>query len=263
MNKVVSHPYKFQLIPVGQINVNRLYQRPTKPDTIKHIVNEFDWHNVNPIKVVWNHEEWYAFDGQHTSVGLRILFGDDYLAPCLVYEDVDGWFEEAELFEKGNKRTSHKATSIIDEWHSRLFRGEPKATKIKTMCANYKLRVPTETGNHGDGCIMALSALEKNFDSMKPEQFDQLLFILTAAWGGAKDSLNASILNGLGMFIRVYWNEYNRKNLIKRLRDNGPASNILRAGKASVAQGHAKYAREILNIYNKNTTTGRLPDKLG
>lgn len=37
---------------------------------------------------------------------------------------------------------------------------------------------------------------------------------------------------------------------------------IIRAGKASAATGYNKYAREILNIYNKHTTVGRLPDKL-
>lgn len=241
--------------------MNRLYQRPTKKDVIKTIVNEFDWHNVNPIKVVWNHDEWYAFDGQHTSIGLRILFGDDYLAPCLVYEDVDGWFEEAKLFEDGNKSKSHKPISIIDNWHSRLFRGEEKATKIRRMCENYNLKIPTSTGNTGSGYIMALAALEKNFDDMKPDQFDQLLYIITAAWNGQKESLVAPMLNGLGLFIKTYWNEYNRRDLIHRLKKTDP-SLIIRAGKASVSTGHSKYAREILSIYNKGTTTGRLPDKL-
>lgn len=262
MAKVVSHPYKFQLIPVGQINVNRLYQRPQQDKTIKNIVNNFNWHNVNCIKVVWNKGGWFAFDGQNTAIALNTLFGEEYLAPCLVYEDVDGWFEEAKLFESTNDRKSHKAISIIDEWKSRLFRGEEKATKIRSMCANYKLRVPTETGMGGDGCVMALSALEKNFDKMTVEQFDQFLFILTSAWHGKRESLNQSILNGLGQFITTYWNEYNRRNLIKRLSHTEPAL-ILRAGRASAAQGHTKYAREILNVYNNGTSVGRLPDRLG
>ena len=262
MGKIVSHPYKFQLIPVSQINVNRLYQRPKKEATIKKIVNEFDWHLVDPIKVVWNNGAWYAFNGQHTAISLRILFGDDYLAPCMVYEDVNGWFEEAKLFEGTNDRSSRKAVSIIEEWHSRLFRGEEKAVNIKRMCGNYNLRVPTSTGNSGDGVIMALSALEKNYDRMQPEQFDQLLFILTSAWHGKKESLHAAILNGLGQFILTYWNEYDRRALIKRLKDTDPTL-IIRAGKASAAQGNTKYAREILNIYNKGTSTGRLPDRLG
>lgn len=265
MDKVVSHPYKFQLIPVGQINVNRLYQRPIKRDVVKNIVSNFDWHNVNCIKVVWNHDEWYAFDGQHTATGLRALFGGEYLAPCLVYDDVDGWFEEAKLFESGNQRSNHKPISVIDDWHSRLFRGEEKATNIKRICENHGLHIPTETGNKGDGYIKALNALEKNYDLMTPEQFDQLLFILVSAYGQKKEALrvalNAAMLNGLGLFIRTYWNEYQRRELIRKLKDTDPIL-ILRAGKASAASGHAKYAREILSIYNSHRSTGRLPDKL-
>ena len=262
MAKVVSHPYKFQLIPAGQINVNRLYQRPKKDATIKDIVNKFDWHLVNCVKVVWRNGGWYAFDGQHTTIALYVLFGEDYLVPCLVYEDVDSWFKEAELFEGTNDRGSHKVLTVIEDWHSRLFRHDEKAVKIRDMCANYNLRIPTGTGNSGDGVIMALSALEKNFDKMTLEQFDQLLFILTAAWHGKKESLNAQMLNGLGQFVTTYWGEYVRRDLIKRLKNTDPTI-ILRAGRASAAQGQTKYAREILNIYNKGTSTGRLPDRLG
>ena len=141
MEKVTSHPYNFQLIPAAQINVNRLYQRDANRSVIKTIVNNFDYRLVNPVKVVWNHNEWYAFDGQHTATSLRAKFGDDYLVPCLVYEDVDGWFEEAKLFEDGNKRSSHKALPIIVEWKSRLFRGEEKAVKIKKVCERYGLKI--------------------------------------------------------------------------------------------------------------------------
>lgn len=262
MEKVTSHAYAFQFIPAAQINVNRLYQRDVNRSVIKAIVNNFDYRLVNPVKVVWNHNEWYAFDGQHTATALRAKFGDDYLVPCLVYEDVDGWFEEAKLFEDGNKRSSHKALPIIVEWKSRLFRGEEKAVKIKKVCERYGLKIPTTKGNTGNGWVMALNALEKNFDNLTEAQFDQLLYILTAAWGGKKESLTAPMLNGMALFIKTYGNEFNRSALVKRLKATEPML-IIRAGKASTAQGHTKYAREILNVYNKGTSANRLVDKLG
>ena len=262
MEKTFMHPYKFQLIPASQINVNRLYQRDIKTSVIKNIVNHFDYRMVNPVKVVWNHDEWYAWDGQHTATALRALFGDNYLVPCLVYEDVNGWSEEAELFENGNKKSSHKPLPTIAEWKSRLFRGDEKATKIKKVCDNYGLRIPTTTGNSGCGWVMALNALEKCYDNLTEAQFDQTIYIITAAWNGKKESLSSAMLNGMALFVKTYMGEYNRAALIKRLKATDPTL-IIRAGKASAAQGHTKYAREILNVYNKGTTTGRLADKLG
>ena len=262
MEKIVSHPYKFQLIPAAQINVNRLYQRDINRSVVKNIVNNFDYRQVNPVKVVWNHNEWYAWDGQHTATALRALFGDDYLVPCMVYEDVQGWFEEAKLFEEGNKKSSHKPLTTITEWKSRLFRGEETAVKIKKVCENYGLRIPITTGNSGSGWVVALNAMEKIYNNLAEPQFDQTIYILTAAWGGKKESLSSAMLNGMALFVKTYYGEYNRANLIKRLKATDPTL-IIRAGRASSAQGHTKYAREILNVYNKGTTTGRLADKLG
>lgn len=262
MEKVTSHPYNFQLIPAAQINVNRLYQRELNRSEIKDIVNNFDYRLVNPVKVVWNHNEWYAIDGQHSAVALRAKFGDDYLVPCLVYEDVDGWTEEAELFEKTNNPKMRKALSTIGNWKSRLFREEEKATKIKKVCDHYGLKIPTGKGNKGNGWVMALNALERVFDSLPEADFDQVLYIITAAWGGKKESLTAPILNGMALFVKVYKGEYNRSALINRLKKTDPML-IIRAGKASAAQGHTKYAREILNVYNKGTSANRLVDKLG
>lgn len=258
----VSHPYKFQLIPAGQINVNRLYQRELNPATIKKILGKFDYHSVNCVKVVWKNDGWYAFDGQHTTIALATLFGYDYLVPCLVYEDVPDWCSEAALFESGNDKETHKAISLMENWKSRLFRGEERATHIKTVCERYNLYIPTGRGNTGDGWVRALGALERVYSELDRAQFDQLLYILTCAWGGQKESLTAPIISGLAIFIKTYYGEYNRAALIKRLNREAPA-NIIRAGKASTSPGKKKYAREILNVYNKGTTSGRLADKLG
>lgn len=262
MKKVVSHPYRFQLIPAREIKVNRLYQRKLKDKVVKKIIEKFDYHCVNCIKVVWKEDGWYAFDGQHTLVALTMLFGYDYLVPCLIYDDVPDWFEEAKVFEKTNERETHKILSLSESWHSRLFRGEEIATDIKNRCQKYGFKIPDENRCSGDNWIRPLGALESVYLNMSHEQFDQMLYILRQAWNGAKESLVAPIFSGLSIFITTYPGEYNRAALIKRLHNTSP-NDIIRAGKASVAAGKTKYAREILNVYNKGTSVGRLPDKLG
>lgn len=262
MSKVNSHPYKFMLIPAGQIKVNHLYQRPQDNPRIKRMAAKFDWHLVNPVKVVWRNNEWEALDGQHTSLMLRYKFGDDYLVPCLVYEDLADWFEQAKVFIKTNDRDLRKVLGLRDEWKALLFSNDEKAVQMKTVCERYGLKIPTARGEHGNGWVSAVSALEKVYDDMDKTMFDQFMLILTSAWHGEQKSLTAPIINGLARFMKTYYGEYNRANLIHRLSKTDP-SLIVRAGKASAAQGHTKYAREILNVYNSNTRSGRLPDKLG
>lgn len=262
MSNVASHPYRFQLIPAGKIKINYLYQRPLDKSRVKRLVQKFDWHLVNPVKVIWRDGEWYAVDGQHTTAMLYAKFGADYMVPCLVYEDIDNWTEEAKVFIKGNDRLLRKVLGLRDEWKALLVSQDERATEIKRICGNYGLKIPTEKGETGNGWIGAVSALERVYDSMTAEKFNEFLYVLTAAWGGKKDSLLAPIISGLGRFVNVYYGEYNRANLVKRLKRTEPQL-IIRAGKASAAQGQNKYAREILNVYNKSTTVGRLPDKLG
>lgn len=262
MSKVVSHPYRFELIPAGEIKINRLYQRPLNTSRVKRLVQKFDWHLVNCVKVVSRNGEWYALDGQHTTAMLLAKFGSDYLVPCLIYEDIENWTEEAKEFIKGNDRDLRKVLSLRDEWKALLVSNDERATNIKRICGNYNLKIPTERGETGNGWIGAVSALEKVYDSMDTLKFNEFLYVLTAAWGGKRESLLAPIINGLGRFVNSYYGEYNRANLVKRLKRTDPTL-IIRAGKASAAPGHTKYAREILNVYNKSTTVGRLPDKLG
>ena len=262
MSNVASHPYRFQLIPAGKIKINYLYQRPLDKSRVKRLVQKFDWHLVNPVKVIWRDGEWYAVDGQHTTAMLYAKFGADYMVPCLVYEDIANWTEEAKVFIKGNDRLLRKVLGLRDEWKALLASNDERAANIKRICANYNLKIPTEKGETGNGWIGAVAALEKVYDNMSAEKFNEYLYIITAAWGGKRESLLAPILSGMGKFVDVYYGEYNRANLIKRLKRTEPTL-IIRAGKASAASGHTKYAREILNVYNKGTTVGRLPDKLG
>lgn len=262
MSVVASHPYEFKLIPARQIKVNRLYQRNLRPEVIKHIINNFDYHSVNPVKVVMMHGEWYAFDGQNTAAGLFSLFGNDYLVPCMVYYDLPNWDEQAKAFENTNNPHGRKAVSEKETWHSRLFRNEPVATDIKAICEKNGLKLAVEKGKSGNGWVRPLGAVERSYNTLGHAGFDRVCYILQNAWGGAKSSLVAPIINGLTQFELNYHGEYDQAALIKRLKRT-PPENILMACKSSVASNRIKYAREILNIYNQHTSVGRLPDKLG
>lgn len=257
VGETVSHKYAFQLVPVGQIKVNRLYQRDEQSKVIKSMVTSFDYHLVNPIKVVFRNGEFWAFDGQNTAAGLTMLFGPEYLAPCLVYYDIPSWCNEAELFEKTNDPNTKKPVSTAQSWKSKLARGEDVTSDIKRVCERHGLGIPTETQKDATGKIYALAALERAHADLTPEQFDTTIEVISSAWHGEKTSLTSPIIAGVGRFVKAYWGEFNKRSLINRLSRRS-AGEVIRAGRALLTSGSAKYARAILDVYNLGTTTNRL-----
>ena len=88
-----------------------------------------------------------------------------------------------------------------------------------------------------------------------------LLKLATEIWGGESSSLRKEILIGLNIFITTYKGEYNRKSLVTKLQKVSPIT-IYRDGKAVLTGGNKRFARIILNVYNRNASTNRLEDKI-
>lgn len=256
-----KHPYEFKLIPASDIAIDRTYQREIHKEIINKIVREFDYHKVDPVKVSYRDGGYYAFDGQHTAIGLQTKFGKDYLVPCMVYYDVCSWTDEGELFEGRNKRGFRKAVSAVELWKSRLARGEETATRIMRICERHNLRIPIDKKCSGDGWIRAVDALESVYNELGEHLFSEVLAVISEAWNGQKESLVAAMLKGMALFVKTYYGEYDHKTLVKRLKQNTTPVQIVTAGKASLASGNAKYAREILSAYNKHTSINKLDER--
>lgn len=251
--------WTFMTIPAKDIEVNRLYQRETRNAEINKMMRNFDYHNVNPVKVVLRDGKYYAIDGQHTTILLRIKFGDDFRVPCLVFDDIPSWCDEAALFEACNSTARGKKVTPSEVWKSRLNRGEPVATKIARICKAEGAPLALNGNNKG---IHALSAAESIYNTLGEVLFAETISILKCAWNCEQYSLDAQMLKGMAKFVGTYHGKYNRSQLVRKLAKTAPV-NILRAGKASIGGGSAKYAREILNVYNSGRQTdNRLPDTL-
>lgn len=252
-----KHPYKYQEIPVGDIHVDERYQRGETP-VIKRIREHFDYRLVNPVKLVYRDGNYYAFDGQQTTVGLCNLFGPEYLAPCMVYYDVPSWVDEAILFEQTNDRKAKAPVTDAERWHSRINRGDQAAMDIIQLAEDAGLHVSVYHGKDHKA-IKATAALDYIYATYSRWVVSETFSILSEAFHGDANSLKSPMLRGMAMFVDQYRGEYVKKQLIDRLNKNGPVA-ILQAGKASAANGKIKYAREILAVYNRGRKNP-LPDK--
>jgi len=68
-------------------------------------------------------------------------------------------------------------------------------------------------------------------------------------------------LCGVYLFYKTYKGDFEKKTLISQLSKISP-SVIIREGKAYTGGGNDRFARQILNAYNKQLRNKRLSDKL-
>lgn len=261
--KVQSHPYNMILLPVGRINVNHGYQRGEVPSTVKEMVGDFDYHKVNPIKCTHRDGNYYAFDGQNTAIGLTLLFGGQYKAPVMIYNDLDTVEDEAKLFEEINSKKYRKAITVADMWKSQIFRGEKTPTHIRQIVTDNGLELANGQNNGKTGVIPSslFKCLETIYKQYGPTTFEETVIVFTRAWKRKKAAYNVPLLKGLALFIETYFGDYSRADLVNRLMKTD-VDNLIVSCKKLSEPGYKKYARAIVTIYNYRTSTGRLPMKL-
>ena len=261
--EVAKHNYRFALIQVGRIQVNKSYQRGEVPQTIREILSNFDYHKVNPIKCAYRNDNYYAFDGQNTAIGLTMKFGGKYLAPVMFYTDIASAEEEAKLFEEINSKKYRKAATVADEWKSRIFREDAVPTTVLRIVRGCGLDLANDNNKGKSGVIPAsmFKTLESLYLAYGETIFTDAMSVFGAAWRYDRNAFRKPIINGLFKFVSTYHGEYRKADLIDRLFRKG-AGDIYKAGLMQTERGYKKYAREILAVYNHGTSVNRLPDNI-
>lgn len=234
------------------------YQRVIDARRVNKIVSNFNADLVNPLKVSHRDGKYYVFDGQHTLATLKAKNGGkDLMVDCKVYEGLTK-VEEAKLFteQNGISRTV-KSTA---KFRALQFMGDVDICEMVTLtaaagfCVDFK---DNPAGNH----IVAVTKLFKMFKNLSGAEFTDALSIIREAWGGVKESVCTEMLGGMYLFYRTYKGRFKRDKLVERLAAVSPKV-LVREGKAFSSGGDLRFARQILAVYNKNTSTGRLPDDL-
>lgn len=253
--KIKNHEYKD--INTKHLCIDPLYQRDVEKARVKQMDKEFRTELVNAIKVSFRDGKYWVFDGQHTAELLKLRNnGNDLPVECKVYYGLT-WLDECELFllQSGNSRK----VSMTDKYKARFNRGDKEVVDMVNIAQDLGIRVDW-TGSKGNNRICALTTLDRIYCDLGREDYREMLEIIHDAWGGDAASFSAEILKGMKLFYTAYKGQFNKKRLISQLHNVAPVV-IIREGKASTAPGFAKYARQILNIYNHRTKL-RLPDIL-
>lgn len=250
--------YEYKKLNTRDISVDGLYQRDLSPAKVKKIVREFNPYLVNAVKVSFRDGKYYVFDGQHTIAGIKAKHkGADCQIDCKVFYGLTR-LDEMELFILQNGASSSVATR--EKFRALYNNGDTEITSLVKLTEKAGFEVGFDKGQARNK-IIALSSLYRAFNTLSPPAFVDTLSIIKDAWEGSIESLSGEIISGMAAFYVAYNGRFKRKMLVEKLKRKSPVE-IIRDGKVSNSSGSKRFARVILGIYNANTSTNRLEDRL-
>lgn len=253
--------FDYKQLSTKEIIVNPNAQRDVgKRDAqFRKIMKEFDPRLVNDIKVAQINGKYYCFDGQMTMKVLKARNrNNDLMVRCKVYRgmtDVDA----AEMFVKQNGTTSRVST--MDKLRVEFNHGNREVLDFVRLTEANGITIDWSKGSGRNKIVAVSTAFRIYKDFNDPHEYSEFLSILRDSWGGEPDSFRNEIMSGLYMFMKAYRGRYRSKTLVAKLSRVSPKS-IVREAKVSTASGDRKYAIQILNAYNHNASTNRLPELL-
>ena len=235
------------------------YQRELNLARVRKIAAEFDEHIANEPKVSCRNGRYYVFDGQHTIEARKQRnHGQDLPILCKVYYGLTE-SDEAMLFAQ-QTGFSYILTAGA-RIRALIYAGDPKAISFQKITESVGFQLDY-TQSRAQKRLACIGTAFDEFEKIGSEKYKEALTILMEAWGGDPDSLRAEAVQGMTRFIDCYYGEYDRKRMIRRLRQY-PAIKIYRDGSALTANfpGYKKYVYQVLVMYNGSSVKTALPLK--
>ena len=260
MSLQTNKPYQVMLISSDRLEVPRnTYQRGLNPARTERIANSFDERIANEPKVSFRDRHYYVFDGQHI-LAARIMKNGGEPLPifCKVYRGLSDK-DEALLF--ANQVGSSAPPSIGMKLRALVFAGEPEASCFLKTTEEAGFHI--DYGQHkGRNTIACISASFTEFRKLGADRYLDMLKILKESWDGDQDSLRAETIIAVSRFMDLYYGEYDRKRLVRRLQKTDPMK-IYREGRAmgDAMSGNKKYLFQVYKIYNGSSVKTALPLK--
>ena len=227
------------------------YQRLLQTEGVKKIINNFNPMKVNPPKLSLRDGKYYVWDGQSTTTVLKHMNdGKDLMINCLVYcelsKEDEGWLFITQDFGKrkinSNDYIKASYTLKLDE------------TDVSMIDIARDLGLIIDfSGTNGTNKIICLAALKSIYKRTDLDTYKNILTVAKESWFGQGESFTREILNGLYILFDVYKGQISISTLIKQLRNKTTPNAIKARGNNNLSlKGHARYAIEIIEVYNHN-----------
>lgn len=241
----------FELIPIKNLVSNQEYQRNLSTRHVKKAANNFDIHQVNPVKVSRRDGINYVFNGQHT-IEIIAAVSDSRETPvwCMVYDDLE-YTAEADIF--ANQMTYVKKLTPIEIFKANIEAGNDKQLTIQELIESYGLKIAPAATPGGVCCV---SSLEYIYDQYGFHVLDRTIRLCVGAWEGTPKSLTSNILKAIARMVFVYGDKL-RDDIFKDKIGMMSIKELTRSAK-EIRAGSLGYAEIMLVTYNKKLKGGAL-----
>ena len=223
------------------------YQRPVEQKDVDRIIREWNDREITPVVVSFRDGKFNVVDGQHHIEAMRQKAGGrDVIVPCIIHTGMT-YEDEAALYarlDRDKKRlTLRQHTKAVVESGS-----DAKVMEVKRLTEEvgfvWALKEPT--GEPFE--IAPIRALLNAYQLLGGEAFARMLSLLAGAWQGTPNSLKASMLSGMALFVKTYETELSDRAFIRRMSIVSPEE-IIRLGRIETDIA-LRFARIILDKYN-------------
>lgn len=192
----------FELIPIKNLVSNQEYQRNLSQSHIERAAENFDIHQINPVKVSRRDGINYVFNGQHTIEIVALVSGSrDTPVWCMIYDELE-YENEADIF--ANQMKYVKPLSSYEIFMANIEAGNRDQLLMRDLIHSYGLTIGTAKA---PGVICAISTIEGIYQKYGYQTLSRTLRLCIATWEGDVSSFGANILKGIAKLIVTYKDE--------------------------------------------------------
>ena len=242
-----SNPGSIRTLSTARLTSGLPYQRPVEQKNVDKLIRDWNSRELYPVIVSFRDGKFNVVDGQNRIAAMRQMAGGgDVIVPCMIYTGMT-YEQEAELYAKLDKGkrplTPRQHTKALVESGS-----DARIMEIKCLVEDvgFVWALGEPTGEPFE--IAPIRALINAHQLLGGEAFARMLSLMAGAWQGTPNSLRASMLSGMALFIKTYEVELNDRAFIRRMSIVSPEE-IIHLGRIETDVS-LRFARIIRDKYN-------------
>lgn len=230
-------------LPIDDLVVDTLYQRPLAAAHAKALAAEFRWAHFQPLTVAARPAGGYAvIDGQHRLQAARSLPAVAEV-PCYVVDAADS-ARQASTFLAVN--TTHRAVKAIEKFRAGLAAGDKQITSLQRIVDQVGIRLIS--GNvTSPMTTAAISTLLRMHRSAGPEPLRKALSAIATAWPAEREAFSEQFIRAVTLIFQAEAT-LNPWTVIEQLRQINPTTFLAEqiiAGKEARKTGQAMVTAEL------------------
>lgn len=256
MNK--GHEYEYKKILPGSLKADRTYQREINQKKVKRIVDDFNPDLFNAPKVSKrSNGDYYVFDGDHSVVAHRRVYGETEPIECKVFYGLT-WEEEKDLFVKQNGISSDPTT--YEKLRAEYNGGNPDVVDMVNAASEAGVVINLANKSQGYSKCVAAAAAFSAYKMLARKEYISMFSVLNKAWEGEPISFSAGFVFGMAQFFKKYSGQFQPSELIKKLSKES-VQYFIREAKNTVGRLGNRYEKEFLKVYNKGRSANIIEAK--